>query len=212
VTKRPDLLLGEDLLPPPRQKRSVEKHARIKTAGLAVFGEKGYERATVEEIADRANVAVGGFYLQFRSKRQLLIALMDDLLDALGHLEFRPQPSADMRGAIRTLLARAFEHDLRSLGAYRAWQEAILSDPALARKQQRIHAWTTARVTAVFELLRKVHGARTTVDIPALARVMDGFFWSLLARAAKMRKAELNQWIDAATHLIYHALFTDRRV
>ena len=209
---RPDLLAGEDLLPPPRQKRSIEKHARIKSAGLAIFGGKGYERATVEAIADRANVAVGGFYQHFRSKRQLLIALMDDLLDALSRVEFRPQPSADMRGAIRALLARAFEHDLRYLGAYRAWQEAILSDSALARKQQRIHAWTTARVTAVFELLGKVHGARTTVDIPALARVMDGFFWSLLARAAKMRKAELNQWIDAATHLIYHALFSDRRV
>jgi AcrR family transcriptional regulator len=209
---RPDLLAGEDLLPPPRQKRSIEKHARIKTAGLAIFGEKGYERATVEEIATRAKLAVGGFYQHFRSKRQLLIALMDDLLDALSRVEFRPQPSSDMRVAIRTLLARAFEQDLRYLGAYRAWQEAILSDPALARKQQRIHTWTTARVTAVFELLRKVHGARTNVDIPALARVMDGFFWSLLARAAKMRKAELNQWIDAATHLIYHALFTDRRV
>lgn len=209
---RPDLLAGEDLLPSPRQKRSIEKHARIKAAGLTIFGEKGYERATVEEIAGRAHLAVGGFYQHFRSKRQLLLALMDDLLDALSRVEFRPQPSADMRGAIRTLLARAFEHDLRYLGAYRAWQEAILSDPALARKQQRIHAWTAARVMAVFELLSKVHGARTTVDVPALARVMDGFFWSLLARAAKMRKAELNQWIDAATHLIYHALFTDRRV
>jgi len=208
---RPDLLAGEDLLPPPRQKRSIEKHARIKAAGLAIFGEKGYERTTVEEIAGRAHLAVGGFYQYFRSKRQLLLALMDDLLDALSRVEFRPQPSADMRGSIRALLARAFEHDLH-LGAYRAWQEAILSDPALARKQKSIHAWTTARVTAVFELLRKVHGARITVDVPALARVMDGFFWSLLARAAKMRKAELNQWIDAATHLIYHALFTDRRV
>jgi AcrR family transcriptional regulator len=209
---RPDLLAGEDLLPPPRQKRSTEKHARIKGAGLAIFGEKGYERATIEEIAGRAHLAVGGFYQHFRSKRQLLIALMDDLLDALSRVEFRPHASADMRGAIRTLLSRAFEHDLRYLGAYRAWQEAILSDPELARKQKSIHAWTIARVTAVFELLRKVHGARTTVDVPALARVMDGFFWSLLASAAKMRKAELNQWIDAATHLIYHALFTDRRV
>jgi AcrR family transcriptional regulator len=212
VKKRPDLLAGEDLLPAPRQKRSIEKHARIKAAGLAIFCEKGYERATVEEIAARAKLAVGGFYQHFRSKRQLLIALMDDLLDALSRIEFRPQASADMRGAIRTLLAGAFEHDLRYLGAYRAWQEAILSDPALARKQQHIHAWTTARVMAVFDLLRKVHGARTTVDVAALARVMDGFFWGLLARAAKMRKAELNQWIDAATHLIYHALFTDRRV
>ena len=40
-------------------------------------------------------------------------------------------------------------------------------------------------------------------------RAMDSFFWSLLARAAVMRKAELNQWIDSATHLIYHAMFVD---
>jgi hypothetical protein len=24
-----------------------------------------------------------------------------------------------------------------------------------------------------------------------------------------LRKAELDQWIDSATHLIYHAMFTD---
>ena len=212
VLKRPDLLTGEDLLPPPRQKRSLEKHARLKTAGLAIFGEKGYEGASIEHIADRANLAVGGFYQHFRSKRQLLLVLMDDLLDGLSRIEFRPQAASDMRTTIRILLARAFERDLHYLGAYRAWQEAILSDPDLARKQEKIHDWSTARVTTVFQLLQKVQGARSAVDIPALARVMDGFFWSLLARAAKMRKAELNQWIDAATHLIYHALFTDRRV
>jgi len=30
-----------------------------------------------------------------------------------------------------------------------------------------------------------------------------------LAQAVRLPKLELNQWIDSATHLIYHALFTD---
>jgi hypothetical protein len=57
--------------------------------------------------------------------------------------------------------------------------------------------------------LQNFPGARPGVDVPALARVMDGFFWSLLAQAVRMPKVELNDWIDSATHLIYHALFLD---
>jgi hypothetical protein len=95
------------------------------------------------------------------------------------------------------------------LGAYRAWQEAALSDPDLARKQEQIHSWTTTRAMTLFQLLQQLPGARPGVDVPGLARVMDSFFWSLLAQAGRFSKVELNQRIDSATHLIYHALFTD---
>ena len=110
---------------------------------------------------------------------------------------------------IRELLSRAFSNDLRYLGAYRAWQEAVLSDPDLAQKQEEIHAWTTARVTTLFQLLQQLPGARPGVDITGLARVMDSFFWSLLSQAVRFSKVQLNQRIDSATHLIYHAMFTD---
>jgi hypothetical protein len=99
---------------------------------------------------------------------------------------------------------------LRYLGAYRAWQEAVLSDPNLAKKQQEIHSWTTGRVLRVFHSLQQLPGARQKVDTEGLARAMDSFFWTLLSQAAQLTKTELNQSIDAATHLIYHALFTDR--
>jgi AcrR family transcriptional regulator len=209
VRKRPNLLKGEDLPAAPQQKRSLEKRARLKAAGLVWFGEKGYEKTSIDEIARRAKLAVGGFYQHFRSKRQLLLVLMDELLEKLSQLKFRPGTGKDVQAGIRELLSRAFSHDLRYLGAYRAWQEAALSDPELARKQEGIHGWTTNRVIAVFEMLEQLPGARRGVDIPGVARAMDSFFWSLLGRAGQLRKAELNQQIDAATHLMYHAMFTD---
>ena len=209
VSVRPKLLAGEDLPPEPRQKRSLEKRARLKAAGLVLFGEKGYENTSIDEIARRAKLAVGSFYQHFRSKRQLLLALMDELLEKLSRLDFHPRTGADVRAVVHELLARAFSHDLRYLGAYRAWQEAVLSDPELARKQVEIHVWTTGRVTTVFQLLQQLPGARPGVDVSGLARVMDSFFWSLLAQAVRMPEVELNQWIDSATHLIYHAMFTD---
>jgi len=209
VRKRPNLLAGEDLPSEPRQKRSLEKRPRLKAAGLALFGEKGYERTSIEEIARRAKLAVGGFYQHFRSKRQLLLVLMDELLEKLSQLELRPRARGDVRAGLWELLSVAFSHDLRYLGAYRAWQEAVLSDPGLAKKQLEIQAWTTARVTAVFQSLQQLPGARSKVDVPGLARAMDSFFWNLLGQAVHLPRVELNQWIDSATHLIYHALFLD---
>lgn len=209
VTHRPNLLAGEDLPPAPLQKRSRDKRARLKAAGLTLFGEKGYESASVVEIAQRARLAVGSFYQHFRSKRQLLLSLMDELLEKLNELNLHPQAGGDVRSGLHELLSHAFSTDLRYLGAYRAWQEAALSDPALARKQADIHVWTTTRVLSVFQFLQNLPGARAGVDVRGLARVMDSFFWNLLGQAAQMPQAELNQWIRSATHLIYHAMFVD---
>lgn len=209
IGARPNLLAGEDLPPKPSQKRSLGKRARLKAAGLALFGEKGYENTSIDGIARRAKLAVGSFYQHFRSKRQLLLALMDELLEKLSQLNFQPQGVADIRAALRELLSRAFSHDLHYLGAYRAWQEAALSDPELVKKHAQIHKWSRGRVMRVFQFLQGRPGARQNVDVPGLARAMDAFFWSLLAQAAHLSKAELNQWIDSATHLIYHAMFTD---
>jgi AcrR family transcriptional regulator len=187
----------------------MEKRVRLKKAALDLFGAQGYERTSIDEIAARAKLAIGSFYQHFHSKRQLLLSLMDELLEKLSQLHLRPQASSSIRDGLRALLSRAFAHDLHYLGAYRAWQEAVLSDPELARKQEEIHEWTSARVAAVFQFLQQFPGARQGVDIPGLARAMDSFFWTLLAQAVRMPDAELQQWIDSATHLIYHALFTD---
>lgn len=54
--------------------------AEIMEAAAAVFGEKGYDRATVKEIAARAGIAPGTIYLYFKNKRDLLLAIADSLI------------------------------------------------------------------------------------------------------------------------------------
>lgn len=208
---RPDLLASENLPPPPRQRRSVDNRERVKAAALGLFSRHGYARTSIDDIAAEADLATGGFYLHFRTKRQLLVALMDDLLRALDAIELDLPTSAEPRRALRTLLARAFSTDLRFLGAYRAWQEAILADAELARQHDDIHAWTTMRVQRLFRALQTWPGARPGIDVDGLAQVMDRFFWALLAEALRVPKVELDQWLDAATHIVFHAMFADGR-
>ncbi len=142
---------------------------------------------------------------------------MDDLLEGLSRIDLSTatRSDGDKRAAVhpremlRGLLARAFSHDLAYLGACRAWREAALSDRELEQLETQIHAWSTERTIRLFEALQKFRGARRNIEIRGLASTMDSLFWSLLGRASQMSRAELNRQVDAATQLIYHAIFTD---
>jgi len=211
VPPRPRLLDGEDLPAAPRQARSREKRAQLLAAGLALFGERGYEATAVDAVAERAGVAIGSFYQHFRTKRQLLLVLMDQLLEGLEQLDLRPKGAATIRDALRDLLQSAFARDLAFAGAYRAWREAILLDPSLRPRQEQIERWTRARVTRVFETFLQLPGARRDVNVPVLANLMDRFFWDLLGQATRLAASELGPILDSTTDLLYHALFTDAR-
>jgi AcrR family transcriptional regulator len=206
---RPSLLAGEKVPFEPRQPRSAGKRARLKVAALGLFASRGYDATSIGAIARRAHVAVGGFYRHFSSKRQLLLALMDDLIEGIDRVDLHPRTGGGVRAGLHALLTAALGTDLRSLGAYRAWQEAVLSDAALARKQREIERWTTARIAGLLTELQRLPGARPAANIATLARVVNSLFWALIARAPHLSRVELHEWIEATTHLLYHALFTD---
>jgi AcrR family transcriptional regulator len=62
------------------------RQAEIITAARKVFAEKGYVAATVDEIAQRANLAKGTIYVYFDSKEQIYNAVMSDDLETLRRL------------------------------------------------------------------------------------------------------------------------------
>ena len=66
-----------------RQRRRYEKtREKLTTAARSVFTEKGLA-ASVDEIAERADVARGSFYYHFKSKERLIRQLLDEILSEL---------------------------------------------------------------------------------------------------------------------------------
>jgi AcrR family transcriptional regulator len=122
----PDLAADEDLPAPPSQARSLATRKKLLDAGRHLFAEQGYHAASVQAIASRAGTAAGAFYTYFRSKRQLLIVLMNELLERLRDLDLRPTggaAGADARSGLRSFLAAVFRADLEYYGVVRAWQD-----------------------------------------------------------------------------------------
>ena len=67
-------------MPPKLQTRE-----RIMEAAEAVFAEKGYHDAAMDEIVRRTSVSKGGLYFHFPSKERLFFAVMDHMGRRLVH-------------------------------------------------------------------------------------------------------------------------------
>jgi len=66
--------------------RIVDRTARqqeLTQAALAVFAERGYHRATMQAVAERAGVSKGSVYDYFKSKEELLVGAAELMVGAL---------------------------------------------------------------------------------------------------------------------------------
>jgi AcrR family transcriptional regulator len=96
--------------------RRVRRTRRIlHEALISLILEKGYERTTVQDVLDRADVGRSTFYAHFRDKEALLVMSFDGLRDDL-HRELGeaspPDPAA--------VVAAVFAHSYRHRDVYRA--------------------------------------------------------------------------------------------
>ena len=66
------------LIPGKREQTKVANRQAILDAAREVFGELGYETATVRDIIRRTGLAAGTFYNYYRSKEEVFAALSDD--------------------------------------------------------------------------------------------------------------------------------------
>ena len=67
----------------PKRQRGKQRVAELLNAAAAIFGEKGYEAATMTEIAARAGAPIGSLYQFFPSKEVLADTLVQNYVALL---------------------------------------------------------------------------------------------------------------------------------
>jgi AcrR family transcriptional regulator len=121
---------------------------RLYDVATRLVAERGYDGATLREVAERAGVSVSLLYRYFPSKRAVVLAFYDELSDAYAR-----EAAAVPRGKWRDRFAFALATSLRVLGPHRKTLRALA--PAMVGDGEeglfaRATAFSRTRVQGAF--------------------------------------------------------------
>ena len=159
-------------LPVPGTERGRLTRERILAAAEEVFGQMGYEPASITAITQTAGVAQGTFYVYFPSKHAIFVELIKDfgvrVRAAIGRATVPVSRAAPTRAEIERAgleawLAFCFEHP----GLYRVMREASIVAP-------ETHRWYYESFVAAYaaDFERWSKGRHTVTDLDTVAYVM----------------------------------------
>ncbi len=115
----------------PQRQRGRDRVAALLQAGAAVFAEKGYEAATMTEVAARAGASIGSLYQFFPSKEALADALLagygEQVLAGLQAVEAQAARLAvpDLADALIDLLVGLKQERVAALALIEARRDAV---------------------------------------------------------------------------------------
>ena len=174
----------------PKRKRGHLRVAAIMQAGIEVFSEKGYDAATMTEIAARSGTAAASLYRFFPSKESLADALLlEHAKHALGGL-------AELRSRAAGMKLEAVASALVELRLELQSQRRFAVELADARggSDEKRRQFREAMLDAIASLLREV--------IPKLTSKRAGVAAIVVLHALKGVAQIESQKTTTAQHLL----------
>lgn len=117
-----------------REIRKLAARRRLLATARAVFEERGYGAATVEDIIEAAGTSRATFYAHFGSKGQLIAEIATGLRSEVDAIWARLDDAlaARSRQGVREWMSLAIEWYVQHARLLPAWQEAHGADPFFA--------------------------------------------------------------------------------
>lgn len=101
-----------------------KRQEAILAAAAEVIARKGYQRATVKEIADAAGIAPGTIYLYFEDKRDLLLSIAEQVVELMP----KEVPAQATPAEVRTFIQSVLRQQLRLVEEYRPFYQAMIAE------------------------------------------------------------------------------------
>ncbi|MGA7382927.1 MAG: helix-turn-helix domain-containing protein [Terriglobales bacterium] len=158
--------------------KRVRTKAKLIEAAATVIGEKGYDRASLEEIAACAGMTRGAVYGNFKNKEELFLALIGTRWQPI----VPPlKPGASLKEQMRILgktVAKEAHARRRQAAAATAFQLYILTHGPMRSRLTRQNTAIYQRLTK--ELLKFVPAKELPMPADKFVRVLDAMSTGLL--------------------------------
>ncbi|MCY1073118.1 TetR/AcrR family transcriptional regulator [Archangium lansingense] len=196
--------LPAERLPVPATPRGQRTRQRLLQAAETVFGNKGYEHASIADITREAEVALGTFYVYFPDKQSIFVEVVDELGARLRRMIAEAVVECEDRIEVeREGLRIFFQFVGRHRNLYRIVRQAEFVDEACYRRYY--DRFAEGYVSGLERAMAK--GEVRRMDAEALAYCLMGIGDFLGMRWVLWdRKGGLEHVLDTAMEFIRHGM------
>ncbi|HSK22345.1 MAG TPA: TetR/AcrR family transcriptional regulator [Egicoccus sp.] len=175
----------------PRTTRGERTAARLRAAARAVFADRGYSAARVEDIVAEAGVSHGTFYTYFDNKAAALDALIDETAGQLQAVVDEPWEGPDVLATIAAVIDRFVDVFSQHGDVVRTWFEAAAHDKHFRDRLRDVRRGYVERVAENIApaLTSTPHDAG--VAAAALVAMVEGYATQGLATDDERQRASV---------------------
>jgi AcrR family transcriptional regulator len=190
-----------------RRLTPAARRALIDEAATKVFAERGYEAATMQDIARSAGVVASVLYDHYRSKRELYVALLEQHGKALMERTIRLPSGPDLRTQLQGQIDDFFAAVSAEPFVWRMLLRDQLGDADIAAAHGRIQANATAEIAAVLAARAGDEPGEATGDTAFMvAEMIKASLNGLVSWWWNHPEVSKEQVVDTATTVIWDGL------
>jgi AcrR family transcriptional regulator len=171
----------------PNQRALAKQRTREKivAAATALFAERGYEGATIRDIAREAGMSTGAVFASFTDKSDLFAEIAEQVQADLHRVLRAAAEGLEGRAAVTAMLEAAAERQLAELALFQAVMSALWTPGLGERLRRRLDRRPVVSLIAAALAQEFVSVERiTTADVALLAEMIWDAYVSILRRAS----------------------------
>jgi AcrR family transcriptional regulator len=152
-----------------RERKKADTRMRILESAVRLFGMRGIDAVTVDEIAEAASVGKGTVYNYFGAKEDIVVAFLVELDRlALGRIARLPAPGMSVAEALDAAAWTLLEEKPPHREFVRAFLARLFQGDGFVFELAAFQALQDEALTALFERLLARPGMRRNVSMPDL--------------------------------------------
>ena len=192
-----------------------DKRTAILKASLEIFSRNGFHKATIRQIAEYADMAVGTIYLYFKSKNEILQEIfrrdIDEHLDAL----FKKAETMNEVEALRMFFEDRFAHVSKNFKRMALFMHEARCNARLSNLlYKRIHETLILHITKFLNAkiaegkFRSVNAEE--VAILMLSSIITLVMWKEELFPKQYKNKTYKQFTDTISNLLTYGLLTEK--
>jgi AcrR family transcriptional regulator len=163
----------------PKENERIRSATReqILTTAIALFSQKGYYSTSIEDVAKHAEISKGLIYHYFKSKEEILTALVDirinDIVEVMNAAAAQENPAEQ----IRHIIEGALDDVRRKPEIFRFYLNLFtqpLLDPAIAKSSQKLMDEQARQFQVQTEMFRKLGAVNPLVRSLYFSATLQG--------------------------------------